>query len=65
MNKEWSLDKLYTGYDDPKFKEDENRLDKLIAEVIEFTEDIKGDPKENLVKTLRLMIELNKLANNL
>ena len=65
MNKEWSLDKLYTGYDDPKFKEDENRLDKLIAEVIEFTEDIKGDPKENLVKTMRLMIELNKLANNL
>ena len=65
MNKEWSLDKLYTGYDDPKFKEDENRLDKLIAEVIEFTEDIKGDPKENLVKTLRLMIELNKLANTL
>ena len=32
MNKEWSLDKLYTGYDDPRLKEDEARLDELIAE---------------------------------
>ena len=29
MNKEWSLEKLYKGYDDPAFAADEAELDRL------------------------------------
>ena len=65
MNKEWSLDKLYTGYDDPRLKEDEARLDELIAEITAFSSDIKGDPEENLLKAVKLSQELNVLADSL
>lgn len=48
MNKEWSLDVLYTGYDDPKFAADEAELDRLIREFANFAADLKGDPKDGL-----------------
>ena len=58
MNKEWSLDVLYKGYDDPQFAADEAELDHLIKEFGEFAADLKGDPKEELVKAITLNQEL-------
>ena len=54
MNKEWSLEKLYKGYDDPKFVEDEKRLDETIQEIIALTSDLTGDPADVLVKAIDL-----------
>ena len=65
MNKEWSLDVLYKGYDDPKFEADEKELDQLINEFTEFAADLKGDPKEELVKGIDLNIRLMEKAMDL
>ncbi|MBQ6217463.1 MAG: M3 family oligoendopeptidase [Erysipelotrichaceae bacterium] len=65
MNKEWSLDVLYKGYDDPKFQEDEKQLDELIKEFVAFAEDLNGDPKDVLVRSLDLVEKLNGKASDL
>ena len=65
MNKEWSLDVLYKGYDDPKFQEDEKQLDELIKEFVTFAEDLNGDPKDVLVRSLDLVEKLNGKASDL
>ncbi|MBQ5444099.1 MAG: M3 family oligoendopeptidase [Erysipelotrichaceae bacterium] len=65
MNKEWSLDVLYKGYDDPKFQEDEKQLDELIKEFVAFAEDLNGDPKDVLVRSLYLVEKLNGKASDL
>ena len=65
MNKEWSLDVLYKGYDDPKFQEDEKQLDELIKEFVAFAEDLNGDPKDVLVRSLVLVEKLNGKASDL
>ena len=54
MNKEWSLEKLYKGYDDPKFKEDERILDESIKEIIDLSSDLSGDPADVLTKVIEL-----------
>ena len=56
MNKEWSLEKLYKGYDDPKFAEDEAALDQLIKDFSALAENLEGEPKDVLKK----MIEINQ-----
>lgn len=65
MNKEWSLDVLYKGYDDPNFQEDEKQLDELIKEFVAFAEDLNGDPKDVLVRSLDLVEKLNGKASDL
>ncbi|MBR3005614.1 MAG: M3 family oligoendopeptidase [Erysipelotrichaceae bacterium] len=65
MNKEWSLDVLYKGYDDPNFQEDEKQLDELIKEFVAFAEDLNGDPKDVLVRSLYLVEKLNGKASDL
>ena len=65
MNKEWSLDVLYKGYDDPRFQEDEKQLDELIKEFVAFAEDLNGDPKDVLVRSLYLVEKLNGKASDL
>ena len=65
MNKEWSLDVLYKGYDDPKFQDDEKQLDELIKEFVAFAEDLNGDPKDVLVRSLDLVEKLNGKASDL
>ncbi len=62
MNKEWSLEKLYKGYDDPKFASDEKLLDEKIAEYASFASDLKGDAKELLKKGITLTAEIETLA---
>ncbi len=65
MNKEWSLEKLYKGYDDPAFADDEVKLDRLIAEMTEFTKDFSGDPAAVLHRGIELEQELNTVAEKL
>ena len=65
MNKEWSLDVLYKGYDDPKFAADEARMDELIAEFTEFSKDPSGDPAEVLKKAITMEQELTALMSDL
>ena len=65
MNKEWSLDILYKGYDDPQFGKDEAELDALINEFSGFATDLSGDPKEVLVRAIELNQKLMGKASDL
>jgi pepF/M3 family oligoendopeptidase len=46
MNKEWSLDVLYKGFDDVKYKEDRERLEALTKEVIDFSDSLTSGEVE-------------------
>lgn len=66
MNSEWNLDKLYTGYDDPKFLEDFNNVDNVITELNEFSSSLKNNtPVFNLNKTIELDTKLSNLLMKL
>ena len=62
MNKEWSLKKLYQGYDDPAFTADEKALDEAIAAFTAFCADLQGDAKEVLKKGIGLTAEIERLG---
>ncbi|MCH5279400.1 MAG: M3 family oligoendopeptidase [Christensenellaceae bacterium] len=49
MNSVWSLDVLYKGYDDPKFKEDFEKLDEAIARTNRFADEIASMPPRDAV----------------
>lgn len=56
MNSVWSLDKLYKGYNDPKFIEDLNKVDSSINEMNDFVNTLeKNDAKNNLIKAIGLL----------
>ncbi len=65
MNQEWSLTKLYRGYDDPQFQKDEDLLDTLISGMEEFTKDLSGNAEDVLVKALKSTIEIQLTAGKL
>ena len=66
MNSVWSLDKLYTGYNDPKFIEDFSKLDTSISEMNNFVSNLeKNDASNNIVKAIELLEEQRKLFSNL
>ena len=65
MNKEWSLDRLYTGYDDPKFAADEAEMDSLIAEMTVYSKDLSGDPAEVLHRCIELNQKLELVVSSL
>ena len=65
MNKEWSLDRLYTGYDDPKFAADEAEMDSLIAEITAYSKDLSGDPVEVLHRCIELNQKLELVVSSL
>ena len=65
MNKEWSLDVLYKGYDDPEFARDEAELDRLIEEFCAFSEELNKDPKDVLVRSIDLNQKLMGKASDL
>lgn len=54
MNDRWSLDALYTGYDDPKFQADKEYLKQLIDEI---NEAVKTLSHENEVKSITDILE--------
>lgn len=49
---EWSLDELYTGYDDPAFAADMKEAEEQIAFLEQYTQTFAGTPAENLLKVL-------------
>ena len=53
--KEWSLDILYKGYDDPEFTQDLDKLTNLINEIKEYSKSLTRDDE---VKTLCTMMDL-------
>lgn len=54
MHYEWSLDVLYTGYDDPKFAEDSAKLDETLARTNQFADEINSMlPREALLEYIR------------
>lgn len=67
MNKEWSLDVLYKGYDDVKFKEDKEGLPKLIKEIIDFCDSLKNNAEEEatLLKAVEYSEQFQLLASRL
>lgn len=66
MNSEWNLDILYKGYDDPKFAADMAKLDECITAINELAAELTNlDPKEAVIKGIKLMEEMNTTAMNL
>ncbi len=65
MNREWSLDNLYTGYDDPRFAKDEAEMDSLLAEYAGFAKDLTGDPAAVIRRGLELTIAIDEHASRL
>jgi pepF/M3 family oligoendopeptidase len=67
MNYEWSLDILYPGLEDPKFKEDKERLVKLIEEIRSFSEKLKdrSDEEEALLQAIDYLEQYQVLGNKL
>ncbi len=66
MNKEWSLDVLYKGYDDPEFKRDLAAVDDAVKKFNEAVAAIGPKPAaETLKEILGLVEEQSKLLSNL
>ena len=66
MNKEWSLDVLYTGYDSPEFKRDIAAVDGAVKAFNEAAERLGEKPaKETLLEVIGLMEQNGKLFSNL
>jgi pepF/M3 family oligoendopeptidase len=52
MHNEWSLDVLYKGLEDKKYKEDKKKLGELIEEIISFSETLEDcEDEEKLLLT--------------
>ena len=60
MKETWSLDNIYKGYDDPKYIEDEKKLDEVIEEMNNFK--IQDDDKANLSGIIDLFERQYKLV---
>lgn len=67
MNKEWSLDVLYLGYEDEAYIRDKEGLDSLISEIDTFCATLSGSSEEEvkLVKAVDYMDQLQLLASRL
>ncbi|MDF2539453.1 MAG: hypothetical protein K0S76_2474 [Herbinix sp.] len=68
MNKEWSLDVLYNGFQDIKYKEDRVRLESLVKEINEFSKSLSSNresEEENLLRAFDYMEQYQLLASKL
>lgn len=65
MKSEWSLEKLYKGFDDPKFAADNKKLDELMKEFAAFTANLSGDPAAVLKKGIELITEIETVSYTL
>ena len=66
MNKEWNLDILYSGFDDPKYSEDTELLTKEIEALNALSSDISNIEEEKLVSEyIAISEKLNLLASKL
>jgi len=67
MNKEWSLDALYKGFDDVKYIEDKTGLEKLTMDLVKFSESLATTDKEEtaLIQAVDYLEEYQVLATKL
>lgn len=65
MNGEWSLEKLYNGFDDPAYAEDEKKLAELIEKLDAFSKDPQGTPAEVLKTVVNLLRDIEYMASKL
>lgn len=66
MNSVWSLDKLYKGYDDPKFIEDLSKVDTSISEMNNFVNNLeKNEASYNLLKAIEILEEQRMIFSKL
>jgi pepF/M3 family oligoendopeptidase len=67
MNKEWSLEVLYKGYDDVKYKEDKEKLTELINEFSEHSSSLNHaeDKEKSLIEVIDNMEQLKLLGDRL
>ena len=65
MNGEWSLEKLYKGFDDPAYAEDEKKLAELIEKLDAFSKDPQGTPTEVLKNGVSLFQNIEYTASKL
>ena len=62
MNMTWDLDILYKGYDDPKYNNDLEKVEKLIEKIKECSDNLDSiNQVESIKKTLKLEEEINAL----
>ena len=66
MNEVWNLERMYSGFDDPKYQADFDSFEKKIAQFIAFTEELDGmTPLDGLRKGIRLQEELELVSDTL
>ena len=66
MNEVWNLDRMYAGFDDPKFEADFAAFKSKIQEFVEFTKNLENqEPLEGLRKGVRLQEELEFVGDTL
>jgi pepF/M3 family oligoendopeptidase len=67
MNKEWSLEVLYKGFQDEKYKEDKASLQSLTEELIQFSEGLNQESNEEatLLKTMDYLEQFQLLRTRL
>jgi pepF/M3 family oligoendopeptidase len=67
MNKEWSLDILYKGYDDVKYKEDKEGLVKLTNDIISFSTSLADsiDEESALLKAVDYMEQYQLMVSKM
>ena len=66
MNTQWNLDRMYAGFDDPKYLEDFATFEKKVTEFINFTKTLDAaEPLEGLKNGIRLKEELDHVSDAL
>ncbi len=67
MNSEWSLDVLYKGFEDPKYKEDREHLQELTHAIQNFSISLHESPEEeaSLLRAIEYMEDYQVLGNKL
>ena len=66
MNEVWNLERMYSGFDDPKYIADFAAFENKVAEFIAFTETLEtADPLEGLRTGIRLQEELEHIGDSL
>ena len=66
MYDRWSLDVLYTGFEDEKFQKDLEKFDEMIAAYQKMAESLtEGDVRENVKKALLTEEAFTEVANRL
>jgi pepF/M3 family oligoendopeptidase len=68
MNKEWSLDVLYKGFNDRSYKEDRENLSNLVQEIKKFSKSLSCQPdkeEENLVRAIGYLEQFEVLEGRI